>query len=64
MLAGIIVKQYEMAAMVSSVIQLLSLLVIYFVAIVDLGRYDLAILSSAITKWREGGEVDTSLNKQ
>ena len=63
LISGIIVKQYEMAAMVSSVIQLLSLLVIYFVAIVDLGRYDLAILSSAITKWREGGDADTSLHK-
>ena len=46
-----------------NVFQLVSLVFLWFIAIVDLGRYDLALLSSAIKQWREGGDVDASLHK-
>ena len=44
-------------------IHFVSMIIIWFIAIVDLGRYDLALLSSAIKQWREGGDVDASLHK-
>lgn len=62
-LAGLIIKLYSIEAIFSYAVQFLSLLAIYFIAIVDLGRYDLALLSSAIKQWREGGDVDASLHK-
>ncbi|WP_368170976.1 conjugal transfer entry exclusion protein TraS [Aeromonas sp. R9-2] len=62
-LTGLIIKAFAIEAIFSYVVQFLSLLVIYFIAIVDLGRYDLALLSSAIKQWREGGDVDASLHK-
>ncbi len=62
-LAGLIIKIYSIEAIFSYAVQFLSLLAIYFIAIVDLGRYDLALLSSAIKQWREGGDVDASLHK-
>lgn len=37
----------------------ISLLVLWFIAIADLGRYDLSLLHAAIQRWREGGEIDT-----
>lgn len=38
---------------------LLSVIVVWFFSIADLGRYDLSLLNAAIQRWREGGEIDT-----
>ena len=62
-LTGLLVKKYDISVMLSYGTQLVSLVAIYLIAIVDLGRYDLALLSSAIKQWREGGDVDASLHK-
>ncbi|MGL4355094.1 MULTISPECIES: conjugal transfer entry exclusion protein TraS [Aeromonas] len=62
-LAGAFIKQHDIPVMFSYGAQLVSLVAIYLIAIVDLGRYDLALLSSAIQQWREGVDVDASLHK-
>lgn len=38
-------------------VQLSSLIIIWFIAIADLGRYDLSLLSAAIEAWRSGGDM-------
>jgi hypothetical protein len=60
---GLLTRQFDWNALSNSVFQLVSIVIIWFIAIVDLGRYDLALLSSAIKQWREGGDVDASLHK-
>lgn len=49
---------FSTSDMISWGVHLVSMLIIWFIVIVDIGRYDLALLSSAIQKWREGGDLD------
>jgi hypothetical protein len=60
---GLLAKTFHLDVAFCYGLQIASMVIIWFIAIVDLGRYDLALLSSAIKQWREGGDVDASLHK-
>lgn len=59
-LAGIIMRHLNFnTEVIIPYFLCVSLLVIWFIAIADLSRYDLSLLSAAIQRWREGREIDT-----
>lgn len=41
-----------------------SFIILWIFSSLDLGRYDIALLSSAIQTWREGGSLDPLLDKK
>lgn len=43
---------------------LASMILTWVVALADLGRYDLSLLSAAIQSWREGGDVNLPMSSQ
>lgn len=48
----------------TQLILLFSLVIFWMFALLDLGRYDVALLSSAIQTWREGGDLEPLLDKK
>ena len=56
--AGLLVKHLEIDAIFSYVAQFASTLILWFIVLLDLGRYDLAVFSSVIKAWRDGDNLD------
>ena len=56
--AGLLVKHLEIDAIFSYVAQFASTLILWFIVLLDLGRYDLAVFSSVIKAWRDGDKLD------
>ena len=62
---GLLVKNFNFDAEPTVLgFMLGSLILCWFIALLDLGRYDVALLSSAIQTWREGGSLDPLLDKK
>jgi hypothetical protein len=62
-LTGITIKLLALSAALSYGMQFASLVILWFIALVDLSRYDLAVFSSVIKAWREGDKLDPDLLK-
>ncbi|ORJ11072.1 hypothetical protein A7D02_17670 (plasmid) [Aeromonas salmonicida] len=56
--AGVLIKILAFPVMISCGMQLVSLVFIFLISTVDLGRYDLAVFSSVIKAWRDGDKLD------
>jgi len=54
---GIAVKMLSISPLVSYGVQLVSIVIIWFVALADFSRYEISMLSAAIKAWREGGDL-------
>ncbi|HHQ4545273.1 TPA: conjugal transfer entry exclusion protein TraS [Aeromonas veronii] len=63
-LAGILIKLLDIDALLSSGMQLVSLVFIWFIAAVDMGRYDLTVFSSVTKAWRDGDKLDPEQLKE
>ena len=57
-LTSIAVKLLTLSLMLSYTTQFSSLLILWFIALADLGRYDLAVFSAVIKAWRDGDKLD------
>ena len=57
-LTSIAVKLLTLSLMLSYTTQFASLLILWFIALADLGRYDLAVFSAVIKAWRDGDKLD------
>ena len=57
-LTSIAVKFLTLSLMLSYTTQFASLLILWFIALADLGRYDLAVFSAVIKAWRDGDKLD------
>ena len=57
-LAGVTVKLLTLSPALSSGMHLVSFVFILFIALADLGRYDLAVFSAVIKAWRDGDKLD------
>ena len=55
---GVCIKMSALSPVISCAVQLVALVFIWFIALVDLGRYDLAVFSSVIKAWRDGDKLD------
>ena len=56
--AGLSIKLFDISAIFSYVTQFASALFLWFIALADLGRYDLAVFGSVIKAWRDGDKLD------
>lgn len=63
-LTGIAVKFLTLSLMLSYTTQFASLLILWFIALADLGRYDLAVFSAVINAWRDGDKLDPEQLKE